>query len=266
MVSVTTGARSHDWELSDEQKEAGTELDIEKRQKEARDKKLGEIRKACAILGITDVRALDYPDDMELLNEEMIQEIGNLIREVRPDIMITHHPYEDGGFKLHATVGRAAMFAMRKAQGSGRGKSLPGHMVPSIYFMNPTAYVGSGLDNSFIGKIDLYVDITDVIERKVKSVGLYHQSSIMVAVFARKRAESCDGHFGHKARVSYAEPFQRYFPWVSYTLPVSDFELERYENSERMLERQSTIIPAHMPLPEGHDKIHTIVEKELYNY
>ncbi len=265
VLVATLGIRSHDWELIDTQRKAGKKIDIEQHQKKEKQKKLNELRKACRILGIKDVRALDFDDDEELVKEEMIQSIANVIRQVRPDILITHHPYEDGGFKLHATVGRATMFAFRKAMGAGRGKSLPAHSVPSIYFMNPTAYVGVAMDNSFIAKIDLYVDITDVIDKKVKAMDCI-SSQYYKGSFAHKRAEATDGHYGYNAGVGYAEAFQRYYPAVHYTLPVSDFELERYKTSHDNIAARSTIIAAEMPLPVGSKKGRAIIRKSKYNY
>ena len=84
------------------------------------EKKLKEVRKACAVLGITDIRTLDRDDDMEILAQEMVIEIGEQIREVRPDMLITHHPYEDGGDRYHAGVGQAVLYAFRYACGCWR--------------------------------------------------------------------------------------------------------------------------------------------------
>ena len=265
VVTVTSGTRSHDWELIDAQREAGQKMDVETLQEEAKAKKLAELKKACALLGIEDVRALDFYDDEELVQEEMIQSIADLIRETRPDILITHSPFEDGGFKLHASVGRATMFGFRKALGSGRGKSLPAHAVPSVYFMNPTAYIGVSTDTSYVAKIDLYVDITDVIDKKVLALDCissqYYQGS-----FARKRAEATDGHFGYNAKVGYAEAFQRYHPMVSHKLLISDFEINRCRDNKTDMECSSTIIAAEVPMPEGCKKIRRIVDKKTYDY
>lgn len=265
VVAATLGTRSHDWELIDEQKKSGRTMDVEQRQKEAREKKLSEIRKACAFLGITDVRALDFEDDQELLCDEMVSAMADMIREVRPDVMITHHPHEEGGFKLHATVGRAAMFALRKAGGSGRGRSLPAHGIPSVFFMNPTAYVGVSLDNSFVARIDVYIDITDVIDKKVAAMDCI-ASQYYAGSFARKRAEATDGHYGYDAMVSYAEAFQRFRPFVGYRLPVTDFELSGVDlSAEEGVARRSHIVAAELPLPPGCERTGGCVPKELFD-
>lgn len=265
VVSVTTGVRSHDWELIDEKDRGGRRLDVEQRVRAEREKKLVELKKACEILGIEDVRTLDFDDDQELLREELVAAVAEVIREIRPDVVITHHPYEDWGLKLHATVGRAAMFAYRKAATAGRGNALPPHRVPAIYFMNPTAYVGVTLSNAFAARIDLYVDISDVIDRKVKAMDCI-SSQYYGGSYARKRAEAADGHYGANAQVPYAEAFQRYWQWVTYTLPVSDFEIKRMEEPiEESMNRQGIMTAAYIPLPEGAVPASYEIEKELYD-
>jgi len=265
VVSVTTGVRSHDWELIDAKDRSGQAMDVEERVQAERDKKLDELRGACAILGIEDIRTLGFEDDEELITEDLVVRIAELFREVRPDVVITHHPYEEWGLKLHATVGRATLFAFRKAATSGRGKSQASHRVPSIYFMNPMAYVGVSLSNAFAAHIDVYVDISDVIDKKVRALDRI-SSQYYGGSYARKRAEACDGHWGSQAQVAYAEPFQRYYQWVTYTLPISDFELHRAEEPiEQQMMRRSTCTAAHIPLPEGSAPAHVLVDKELYD-
>lgn len=263
VVAATTGVRSHHWKLGDELRKVETATDVEKKQVQAREKKMNELRQACAFLGITDVHTLDFEDDEELVQEKMIQDIADIIRDVRPDILITHQPYEDGGFKLHAAVGQATMYAFRKAAGTGRGTTAPGHTVPTVYFMNPTAYVGASLDNSFIGKIDLYVDITDVIEKKVQALDCI-SSQYYGGSFARKRVEATDGHYGYNAMVGYAEAFQRYSPPVTYTLPVSDFEIHRSATYKNYMDPVSTLIAADVPMRDGEEKLRNIVDPKLY--
>ncbi len=265
VVSVTTGVRSHDWELIDGKDRSGQALDVEQQIEAERAKKLKEMRAACAILGIENVQTLGFEDDEELLTEGLVVAIAKVIRDVRPDIVITHHPFEDWGLKLHATVGRATMFAFRKAATSGHGKSQRSHRVPSIYFMNPMAYVGVSLSNAFAAHIDVYVDISDVIDKKVQAMDRI-SSQYYGGSYARKRAESLDGHWGSHAQVPYAECFQRYYHWVAYTLPISDFELKRAEEPiEQQMIRRGTYTAAHIPLPEGAEPSTYHIDKELYD-
>jgi len=124
--------------------------------------------------------------------------------------------------------------------------------VPIIYFMNPIAYVGSNsLEYASTARVDLYVDISDVIEQKVLALDEIG-SQYYGGPYSRKRSETEDGHLGNKGEVAYAEPFQRFTPMVRYALPVTDAELARIDMSpEAGMGRRSEIIGGLMPLPEG---------------
>ncbi len=64
---VTTGAHSHDSQTIDEKRRLNGNLDAKERVDASREKKLKEVRKACAILDITDIHTLDKDDDLEVL-------------------------------------------------------------------------------------------------------------------------------------------------------------------------------------------------------
>jgi len=129
-VVATTGVRSHHWQLTEEKRQRGDAFDIEERVKEAVEEKLEETRNACRILGFDDVRDLGFEDDDMLVTQDKIEAIAAMIREVRPDIIITHHPYESGGFKMHGTIGQCTIYAWQLTHGAGRGRQRR-HVVPS---------------------------------------------------------------------------------------------------------------------------------------
>ncbi len=263
---VSTGSRSHDWQNIDEKIRRGGDLDYEQMVAASREKKLAEVQRGCAILGITDIRTLDHDDDMEMLTQELVIEIGEQIREVKPDILITHHPHEDGGYKLHGSVGQAVLYAYRYADGAGRTKTQP-HRVRSIYLMNPLVVDhGAGLGSLGTGRVDLFVDITDVIDKKIRAMDCI-ASQYYGGPYSRKRAEVEDGGMGYHAEVPYAEAFQRFFPWVCYTLPISDFELHKMEEtSEETMVRRSCLLAHQVPLPPDSEWPEYSIDKDLYNY
>ena len=264
-VIVTTGARSHHWKLIDQKRRQQEELDVEPLIAQVAQEKLEESRRACAILGITDVRGLGFSDDDILVNLDLIEAIADVIRDVRPDVLILHHPYEMGGLKMHATVGQSTIYAWQQAAGAGRGNKRT-HSVPSLYIMNPVAYRGHNtLEYASTEHPNLYVDITDVIEKKVKA---YDEISTQYydGAYARKAVETGDGAYGNKGYVAYAEVFQCFFPWVRYTLPVTDAELRRSEEmGPAGMIRRSEIVAALMPLPQGHSYSSEFrMTKEMY--
>lgn len=248
-VITTTGVRSHHWELAEEKRRQGADLDVEQFVAQAVAEKLAEVRAACRILGFDDIRDLGFEDDDILVTQDKIEAIADVIREVKPDVLITHHPFESGGFKMHGTVGQCTLYGWQLAQGAGRGRQ-ERHPVPCIYFMNPTAYIGNNsLEYAGTSRADLYIDITDVIEKKVRALDQIG-SQYYGGAYARKRAETEDGAYGNSAYVAYAEQFQRFFPQVRYTLPVTDAELERIvEPQAAHMGRRSELIGGLMPLP-----------------
>jgi LmbE family N-acetylglucosaminyl deacetylase len=249
VLIATTGVRSHHATLLEEKRRAGVEFDAEGKLAQAVAEKLGEVRNACRILGFDDVRSLGLEDDDVLLTQEKIEAIAEVIRQVKPDILIAEHPYELGGLCMHATIGQATMHAWQIAAGVGRGRQVR-HYVPALYFMNPMAWAGNNsLGYAGTASANLYIDITDVIEKKVQAVD-YITSQHYGGPYSRKRAEMEDGAHGNRVWTAYAEQFQSFFPVVRYTLPVTEAELDRInEPAETNMARRSEMTGGLLPLP-----------------
>ncbi len=248
-VLATTGVRSHHCQLQDERRIAGAELNVEERLKDAVEQKLEETRNACRILGFEDIRDLGFEDDDTLLTEDKIEAITEAIREIKPDILITHQPYEIGGLISHATIGQATIHAWQRAMGVGHGRQ-ERHYVPLIYFMNPQAFNGyTSLGYAGTSRVDLYVDITDVIDKKVQALD-YISSQYYGGAYARKRSETEDGAHGGRTNVAYAEQFQALFPMRRYTFPITDSDLDLIDESqEARLGRIGEMVGGFMPMP-----------------
>lgn len=263
-LTVTTGAYSHELQRIDKKRRLRAKMDTKESIDASREKKLKEVRKACAILGITDLRTLNKADDLTVLTQELVLEIGEEIRKVQPDMLITHHPHEGGGYGFHATTGQATIHAADYAASLGRSKTKP-RQIQSIYFMSPYLVHGiRGLGNPGTGHPEIYVDITDVIEKKIEALNCI-QSQYYDGLYSLKRAETEDGRHGELARVAYAEQFQRYYPWVCYTLPISDFELDMTTQTwQKVLGRFSYMATLDIPLPEGYKPQDHRFNKDLY--
>ena len=108
----------------------GQNFDVEKRVEQAVEEKLEELRGAYRILGFDDVRDLGFEDDDILLTQEKIDAIADMIRQVKPDLLIAPHPYESGGLKMTGTIGQATIYAGQIAAGTGRGRQVR-HSVPA---------------------------------------------------------------------------------------------------------------------------------------
>lgn len=249
VLIAMTGVRSHHSRLQEERRLAGAELDIEARIQKAVEEKIEEVRKACSILGFDDVRDLGFEDDDILLTQEKIEAIADMIREVKPDVVISEHPYENAGLTMHATIGQATIHACSIAAGIGRGRQ-ERHCVSSLYFMNPMAWEGSNsLGYAGTSRADLYIDISDVIEKKVLAMDCI-SSQYYGGAYSRKCAEIQDGAYGSRARVAYAEQFQSYSPMVRYTLPITSAQLDcASDPPEATMGRLSEMVGGLFPLP-----------------
>ena len=266
-VTLTTGARSHHNRLIDKKKAAQETLDVEELMSQATREKLDEVRTACRILGFEDVRTLGFEDDDILLTRDMVEAIADIIREVTPDVIITHHPYEGAGFKMHATSAQAVLYGWQQAMGTGRGKAKT-HFVSTIFFMNPMAYMGhNNLGYAGTSGIDLYIDITDVIDKKVKAMDMI-SSQHYGGAYSRKCHEVGDGRMGQNAGVAYAESFQSFFPLTLYQLPVTDAALRQQDSpNTEIIGRRSEIIAGRMPLSDGQEYSSQFrFSKEMYSF
>ncbi len=129
-----------------------------------------EQRKAAAVLGVTDVEFLGYPDGRLVVGFELRRDITRVIRRTRPDRVVIQSPQRDlrsmyGSHPDHQAAGEAALCAvypdarnpfaypeLRAEEG------LDAHSVPEVW-------VTSSNDRA-----DHYVDITGTFDRKIAAL------------------------------------------------------------------------------------------------
>ena len=175
VVALTAGTRIHDVVISDAMRARDRIPDAAELQAlmaERAQVKEDEVRRACAFLGITDVRFFGYDDAVLTLREELILRMAALIREVRPDVIITHHPNELGEYgNHHAMTAQLVLNGIGAAHGVGMGDPNPPHRVAQVFFTTHALVMPS---NVMSGPLhwypDLIVDITDVVEDKVRAL------------------------------------------------------------------------------------------------
>ena len=69
---------------------------------------------------------LGVDDSVFIVNEPIVRQLAKMLREIRPDIVITHFPKENDGLTwTHAVAGQVAMLAMRFAATVEPGDSNP---------------------------------------------------------------------------------------------------------------------------------------------
>lgn len=234
---LTHGARVHDAVVSEEmfhKDEVPTGDALQKIMEERSDVKVEEVRKACGILGVDDITFFGADDAVLLITPETVKRLAKLLREKRPDIILTHFPREaDGVTNAHAVTGQIVSHAMAHAGNVDPDDANPPNRVARVfYFGSGAAAVRSKLWDADGGYYnDVFIDISDVIEKKLAALDCLVSQGYGGA-YARKRLETNDGAFGQSGGVPYAEGFISANAETFYHLPVSEYSLERSRSSD----------------------------------
>ncbi|MEU6725165.1 PIG-L deacetylase family protein [Nonomuraea wenchangensis] len=168
-----------------------------------------EQRAAAKAVGVTDVRFLGYPDGQVVPSLELRRSIARVIRQVRPDLVVTHHPDRNYRFVApshpdHRAVGGAALDAV-----------YPDARNPYAF---PELLLEEGLEAWTVREVwltggptpDHYVDVTDVIDRKLAAL-LSHVSQVAHVEGFAEGVKSRFAAWGEEAGFGagrYAEAFQ----------------------------------------------------------
>ncbi len=227
-LALTQGLRIHDAVISEVFRfgtQGYTKEQIDAICKEREKVKYKEVLDACALFGITDVRFLSYDDKMLQVTMELIDATAKVIRDVRPDIVITHYPLENGGVgSHHGNTGKIVMDAIELAGTVDFEDKNPGHRTPQVCFMSPIEATirSNALSAECLAYCNYYVDITDVAELKVKAMDIMRSQQYQGA-YARRHTEVWSGKDGHFMDTGYCESFIYYRPEVGRLLQVSDY-------------------------------------------
>ena len=85
-----------------------------------------------------------------------------------------------------------------------------------------------------------YVDVSDVVEQKVKAIYTMRSQKYDIEGYAYKTTEQWNGNLGSRVRCAYAEAFAIQNPEIGRKLPLSDHRLWLARADEReLLEVQS---------------------------
>jgi LmbE family N-acetylglucosaminyl deacetylase len=129
-----------------------------------------EQRKAAAVLGVEEVAFLGYPDGRLTVTLELRRDISRVIRQVRPDRVVTQPPSRDlrsmyGSHPDHIAAGEATLCAV-----------YPDARNP---FAHPELLADEGLEAHTIGqtwvtcnneRAEHYVDVTGTIDLKIAAL------------------------------------------------------------------------------------------------
>ncbi|MEW8977848.1 MAG: bacillithiol biosynthesis deacetylase BshB2 [Symbiobacterium sp.] len=127
-----------------------------------------ELREACRILGITDLRLLGLRDKtVEFVDPgELAARLRAIIEEIRPSLIITYHP-DYSVHPDHMALGRATVEAVRQ---------LPPAERPPVHTR------AFGKASAVLGEPDLVVDVSPVWETKLAAIRAHRsQSQLMLS-------------------------------------------------------------------------------------
>ena len=238
VVSMTSGAHTHNEKLADELRKPAEERDpsiMDQSEGGYAATKERELRDACAVFGITDVRLLNYPQPFRLTkSEDAIETLRDIILEVRPHIMITQSPYLIGRNGMvagtrddHSETAYASLEAQQLAAVATYGATVPPHRIAVTYF--PGVYFERD-------QYDFLVDISDWFEQRVQAEALF-VSQGHTPEGSRQRITLTTGATGFAIGVRHAEAFVREKPELLPQLVVSEAALrsasESYHNRVR---------------------------------
>jgi LmbE family N-acetylglucosaminyl deacetylase len=236
-VVLTHGARVHDKVISDQmfhQDEVPDAEELKTLMAERSDVKAEEVRSACRILGVEDLHFFGADDGVFMVTEESVRRLARLLRQLKPDIIITHFPKEgDGLTNPHAIAGQIVTRAIGLAASVDPGDQTPPHRTAQVfYFGIGAAKIPRDVWDSQGGFYnDVFIDITDVIDKKLASLD-FLVSQGYGGAYARKRIETSDGAFGMAGQCAYAEGFIRANSETHYHLPLTDHAMTVARSSD----------------------------------
>ena len=227
-VALTHGLRTHDKVITNsmyEREEIPDEAELKELIAERIAVKENEVRRACEILGVEDLYFFQEDDAVFFPTEENVRRLARLIRELRPDIVLTHlYNERDGVTQQHAIAGQIAMYALQLASVVDFGDRNPPHYVKQVFFYGQGgATIPATLWDAEGGYYnDVFIDITDVIDKKLAALDCMVSQGDS-GPLARKRIEFADGAFGaYGGNCSYAEGFISLRAETHYYLPLTN--------------------------------------------
>lgn len=156
-----------------------------------------------------DFRCLDLGDYPLAINDAAMDQIVEIIRDVQPDILLTHTPVDPFN-PDHPVACQAVQKARLLSSGAGVASAFTRIKPPELYFFEPhQPELCDFHPNTF-------VDITPVMEQKRKAMECMKAQSYLQNYYtelASRRGNHARRIAGME-EVKYAEALQRTLPWV----------------------------------------------------
>lgn len=152
---------------------------------QARQVRKKELRNACQALGIPGPHFLDYEDGRLAVVPEgnAIARLVNIIREQRPDALLTWPPSGISGHSDHQTISHWTRKAFLQAANPGyRESDRPAHTASALYYLVVPHHIAeqgglSNLDTVPLREVSLTIDVHPVWDQKMAAIRC-HRSQI----------------------------------------------------------------------------------------
>ena len=223
MLTPTTGL-SHHLQAIDEYRDSGEMPEMSALVEERK----RELVEAANELGVTDVRFLGYDDQIVLPREEIVNDIADVIGEIRPNIIVTHWPYDS--VPAHAVTTQMTLLAIDTASGIRPGKPYAptggdtGGEAAQIFYH---VHLGRAniLETLTVRVPTTVIDITNTVGKKTSAMNKFKSQNFGEdSPLQPKVREGLDGgQWAAVSRIAYAEVFVAHNPEVYEYLPVSDY-------------------------------------------
>ncbi len=127
---------------------------------EYRRQRIQEANAAAAGMGVSECIVLDHPDGELQADEATIHEVCDLIRRLRPDIVLTH--WRGSFHRDHRLTYQIVMEGGFLAALPGIQRQDPAHLIRGLYYLE-------NWEDLEEYQPDLWVDVTDVFDRWVEA-------------------------------------------------------------------------------------------------
>jgi len=187
-----------------------------------------EMRSAAAILGVRELLMFDAEDMMVTADRAIVSRLADAFLRFRPHLVVTHHPgFASGVGSDHCLTGQMACAAATVAsQSLANLDGTTAHFVRQIYFCANGVSSRSSTEPGGGPINDLFIDITPVVDRKIRAMDQFVSQGYEGA-YTRKCVAGHNGHWGSLAGVTFAEAFMRRFPETQPHFSIPDLALAR---------------------------------------
>lgn len=208
LVALTTGVVTHAFGVFP--LVGGDKLmDVEK----VRAAKRAEFERGAKALGVAEWEILDFNESPLIVGLPEYIKLVNVIRDFRPDIVLTSHPVEVGR-QDHMDCGRMTLAAVDYARADGFPSPLAPCVVPNLFMFYYPDFRSDQLMASARHMPEVVVDISTVVEKKKAAMMEFMTTQAKAGEDYLKTMNlfmaSVDGAVGYRNGCAYAEEFSRW--------------------------------------------------------